>query len=110
LCVDVAGYKIINDYKSPRSRLTRTAIPTFPYPCLYVGDFNCQHVNWGYSKPSLDGESLDSWAAVSSLKLLHNLKKVASFFSHRWNVGTKPDLALTSVGQDNHLSERCVVF
>jgi len=60
LCVDVTGYKIINVYKPPRSRFTPTAIPTFPHPSLYVGDFNCQHVNWGYNKTSPDGESLDS--------------------------------------------------
>ena len=52
LRVDVAGYKIVNVYKPPRSRLTPTTIPTFPHPCLYVGDFNCQHVNWGYNTTS----------------------------------------------------------
>jgi len=33
--------------------------PTFPHPSLYVGDFNCQHVNWGYNATSPDGETLD---------------------------------------------------
>ena len=47
LWVDAAGYKIINLYKPPRPRFTSTAIPTFPHPSLYVGDFSCQHVNWG---------------------------------------------------------------
>jgi len=60
LCVGVAGYKIINVYKPPRSRFTPTAIQTFPHPSLYVGDFNCQHVNWGYDKASPDAESLAS--------------------------------------------------
>jgi len=32
LCVDVAGYKIVNVYKPPRSRPTPTTIPTFPHP------------------------------------------------------------------------------
>ena len=45
LCVDVAGYNIINVNKPPRSRFTPTAIPTFPHPSLYIGDLNCQHVN-----------------------------------------------------------------
>ena len=49
--VDVAGYKIVNVYKLPRSRFTPTTIPTFPHPSLYVGDFNYQHVNWGYNIP-----------------------------------------------------------
>jgi len=51
LCIDIAGYKIVNVYKPPRSQLTPTTIPTFPHPSLYVGDFNCHHVNWGYNIP-----------------------------------------------------------
>ena len=47
LCVDVAGYKIINVCNLPRSRFKSTAILTFLHPSLYVGDFNCQHVNCG---------------------------------------------------------------
>jgi len=31
LCVDVAGYKIVNVYKPPRSRLIPTTIPTYPW-------------------------------------------------------------------------------
>jgi len=89
LCVDVAGYMIVNVYKPPRSRLTPATIPTFPHPSLYIGDFNCQHVNWGYNTTSPDGESLDSWATSNNLGLLYNSKKTTS--SHRWNVGTNPD-------------------
>jgi len=37
LCVDVAGYTIINVYKPSRSQFTPTAIPTFPHPSMYVG-------------------------------------------------------------------------
>ena len=36
LCVDIAGCKIINVYKPPRSRLAPTTIPTFPHPNLHV--------------------------------------------------------------------------
>jgi len=82
LCVDVAGYKIINVYKTPRSRFTPTAMPTFPHSSLYVGDFNCQQVNWGYNKTSPDGDSLESWATSNNLGLLYNPKETASFFSH----------------------------
>jgi len=42
LCVDVAGYRLVNIYKPSCSRLTLTTILTFPHPSLYVGDFNCQ--------------------------------------------------------------------
>jgi len=101
LCVDVAGYKIVKVYKPPRSRFTPTTIPTFTYPSLYVGDFNCQHVNWGYNTTYPDGESLDPWATSDNLGLLYNPKETASFFCHCWNVGTNPDLAFTSFGQDS---------
>ena len=106
-CVDVAGYKIINVYKPPRSRFTPMAITTFPHPSLYIGDFNRQHVNWGYNKTS-DGERLDSWATSSNLGLLYNPKKTASLFS-RWIVGTNPDLTFASFGQDSRLTDRRVL-
>jgi len=57
LCVEVAGCKIINVYKPPRSRFTPSAIPTFPHPSLYVGDFNCQHVNRGYNRTSPEAKA-----------------------------------------------------
>ena len=78
LCRDVAGYKIINVYKPSRWRLTPTAIPTFPHPSRYAGDFNCQHVNWGYRKTS-DGESLDSLTPTNNLELMYNPMGAASF-------------------------------
>jgi len=109
LCVDVASYKIINACKPPRSRFTPTAIPTFPHPSLYVGDFNCQHVNWGYNKTSPDGESRDSWATSNNFGPLYDPKETASFFSHQWNVGTIPDLAFASFGQDSRLPDRRVL-
>ena len=42
LFIDVAGYKIINVYKRPHSQLKLMAIPTFPHPSLYAGNFNCE--------------------------------------------------------------------
>ena len=101
LCVDVTGCKIINVFKPPRSRFTPTAMPMFKHPTLYVGHFNCQHVNWGYNKTSPDGESLDSWATSNNLGLLYDPNKTATFFSHQWNVSTHPDLAFASFGQDS---------
>ena len=109
LCVDVAGKQIINIYKPPRSRLTPATIPTFPQPSLHVGDFNCQDVNRGCNTTSPDGESLDSWATFNNVGLLYSPKESASFFSHRWNVGTNPDLAFASFGQDSQLLDRRVL-
>jgi len=109
LCEDVAGYKIINVYKSQRSQLTPTAIPTLPHPSLYVGDFNCQHVNWGYNTTSPDGESLDTWTTSNNFGLLYNPKETASFFSRRWNVVANLGLAFASLGQDSRLPDRRVL-
>jgi len=106
-CVDFAGYKIINVNKSSRSRLTPTAIPAFPSPSLYVGDFNYQHVNWSYSTTSPDDENLNSWATTNNFALLHHPNGLASFLSHRWNVGINADMAFARVGHDNRLPFTC---
>jgi len=82
LCVDVAYYKIINVNKPPRSRLSPTAILTFSHHSLYVGDFNCQHVNWGYNKTSPDDESLDYWTTANNVGLLCDPNEASSFSSH----------------------------
>jgi len=79
----------------------------FPHPSLYVGGFNFQYVNWGYSKISPDSESLESWATANNLGLLYDPKEAASFSSHRWNIGTNLDFV--SVVQDNQLPDRCLL-
>ena len=63
-CVDVDGYKIVNVYKPPPTRLRNLDLPVFPHPCLYAGDFDCCHVDWGYDDNSPDGECLAGWASI----------------------------------------------
>ena len=58
LCVDVDGYKIVNIYKPPPTRLQVSDLPVFTHPCLYAVDFNCPHVDWGYNTNSVDGDCL----------------------------------------------------
>ena len=106
LCVDVDGYKIVNVYKPPPTPLQTTDLPVFPHPVLYSGDFNCPHVNWGYSSNSADGECLVAWASLNGLVPLHDPKDMAPFHSRRWNTGTNPDLAFVSVGPDSRLPDR----
>jgi len=55
------------------------------------------------------GENLDSWVASNNLGLLYDPKEAASFSSARWNVGTNPDRAFASFGQDSRLPERHVL-
>ena len=65
LCVDVDGYKIVNVYKPSPTRLRTLDLPVFPHPCLYAGDFNCRHADWGY-----DENSPDAWLAGKVLIVL----------------------------------------
>ena len=77
--------------------------------CLYAGDFNCRHADWGYDNNSPDGECLAGWASVNCLALLYNAKDAASFYSGRWNTGTNPDLAFASVGPNSRLPNKRVL-
>ena len=95
--VDVNGCKIVNVYKLLRTRLQTLDFPVFPHPCLYAGDFNCFHTDWGYDDNRPDGECLADWASINCLALLYNAKDTASFYSGRWNTGINPDLAFASV-------------
>ena len=102
-------YKIVNVYKPPPTRLRTLDLQVFPHPCLYAGDFNCCHADWGYDDNSPDGECLAGWASVNYLALLYNAKDAASFYSGRWNTGTNPDLAFASVGPNSRLPDRRVL-
>ena len=108
LCVDVDGCKIVNVYKPTPTRLRTLDLPVFPHPCLYAGDFNCRHADWGYDDNRPDGECLAGWASINCFALLYNGKDDASFYSGRWNTGTNPDLAFASLGPNSCLPDRCV--
>ena len=83
LCVDVDGYKIVNIYKTPPTRLQVSDLPVFTHPCLYAGDFNCPHADWGYNTNSADGDCLLAWVSSNNLALLHDPKDEPSFHSGR---------------------------
>ena len=100
---------MVNVYKPPPTRLRTLDLPVFPHPCLYAGDFNCRHADWGYDDNSPDGECLAGWASINCLALLYNAKDAASFYSGRWNIGTNPDLAFASVGPNSRLPDRRVL-
>ena len=109
LCLDVDGYIIVNVYKPPPTQLQTLDLPVFPHPCLYAGDFNCRHADWGYDDNSPDGECLAGWASINCLALLYNAKDAISFYSGRWNTGTNPDLAFASVDPNSRLPDRHVL-
>ena len=109
LWVDVDGYKIINIYKPPPTQLQVSGLPVFTHPCLYAGDFNCPHVNWGYNTNSADGDCLLAWASSNNLALLDDPKDEPSFHSGGWNTGTNPDLAFTTIDPDSRLPYRHIL-
>ena len=78
-----SGYKIVNVYKPPLTRLRSLDLPVFPHLCLYAGDFNCRHADWGCNDNSPDRECLIGWASINCLALLYNAKDAASFNSGR---------------------------
>ena len=73
LCVDIDAYKIVNVYKPSPTRLRSLDLPMFSHPCLYAGDFNCHHVDWGYDDNSPDGECLAGWRSINCLALLYSI-------------------------------------
>ena len=109
LSVDVDDYKIVNVYKPPPTRLKSLDLPVFSHPCLYAGDFNYRHADWGYDDNSPDGECLAGWVSINCLALLYNAKDAVSFYSGRWNTGINPDLAFASAGSNSRLPDRRVL-
>ena len=89
--------------------MTLSAIPLFPSPSLYAGDFNCRHVDWGCNTPNSDGNCLAEWAANNNLAVLYDPKGPSSFNSGRWGMGTNPDLAFTSVEPNSWAPDRRVL-
>ena len=107
--MDVDGYRIVNVYRPPPTRLQASDLPVFLHPVLYAGDFNCPHVNWGYRTSSADGECLVTWASLNGLVLFHVPKYVPTLHSGRWNTGTKPDLTFVSVGPGSRVPDRRIL-
>ena len=107
--MDVNGYRIVIVYKPPPMQLQVSDLPVFLHPIFYAGDFNCPHVNWGYSMSSADGECLVAWASLNGLAPLYDPKDMATFHSGHWNTCTNLDLTFISVGPDSHVSDRCIL-
>jgi len=81
----------------------------FPHTSLYVGEFNCQHVNWGFNKTPL---TVRAWTPAQHSTILDcctTQRKQPVFFSHRWHVGTNLDLAFANFCEDSRLPNRRVL-
>ena len=103
LCLDIDGCKIVNIYKPPTFQFTLTTIPVLPYFCLYAGDLNCQHTDWGHNYTSPNGKCLADWAAKENLSLFY-YPKMPKFLlwslEHR-NTGNNPNLAFANKDLNN---------
>ena len=109
LAVKFQDVTIISVYKPPPTRLTRaSSLSVVNHSCIYAGNFNCHHTEWGYSKSHNDGTCLVEWASTN-LTLLYNSKEPDSFHSACWNSGTNPDLAFASSTEDQPSPTRRVL-
>ena len=107
--MEIQDVTIINVYKPLPTRLTRASLPVVNDPCIYAGDFNCHHTEWGYSRFNNDRTCLVEWASVNNLTLLYNPKEPDSFHSARWNSGTNPHLGFASNTEDQPSPTRLVL-
>ena len=107
--MDIDGYRVVNVYKPPPTRLQASQLSMFSHPVFYAGDFNCPHVNWGYIISSANRECIVAWAGLNGLVLHHDPKDVATFHSGCWNTGTNADLTLVCDGSDSCVPDRCIL-
>ena len=107
LCVDVDGYKIVNVYKPPPTRLRTLDLPVFPHPCFKLAILIVVMLT---GVTIITVRTVSAWLAGKVLiALLYNAKDAASFYSGRWNTGTNPDLAFARVGPKSRLPDRRVL-
>ena len=87
--------------------MTMTSIPVFYTPCIYAGDFNCHHIDWGYNNINSDGERLAAWAPNNVLTLLQD--PMDTFHPGRWKSETNADLAIVKIKATCQLPDRRVL-
>uniref|UniRef100_H2ZV08 Endonuclease/exonuclease/phosphatase domain-containing protein n=1 Tax=Latimeria chalumnae TaxID=7897 RepID=H2ZV08_LATCH len=83
---------ITNVYRPPNLEWPKPALPSFPHPAVYLGDFNSNHSQWGYSKNDAAVEQLTDLASFTDVHLLFDPKQPSTFCSARWNTEHNPDL------------------
>lgn len=107
--IRIRDQTIVNVYKPPVSVWPSPALPPFPTPVLFCGDYNSQHTSWGYKRDEPSGTALVDWASRNDLMCLFDPKQPASFKSARWGTGTNPDLAFIDCNPAMPHAERRVL-
>ena len=73
LAVKVQDVTIINVYIENKATSNTPDqsinIPVVNHPCIYAGDFNCHHTEWGYFRSNNGGICLVEWVSSSNLPL-----------------------------------------
>ena len=109
LVTEVQETTLVTMYKPPPSELYTTSLPSVPAPAIYAGDFNCQHIDWGYKQTTKDGETLSEWASSAEAVLLYDPREPPIFISARWNTYTNPDLAFAVCRSCDPKPERRII-
>jgi hypothetical protein len=94
--IKVASLHIVNIYKPPGSTWSGSRLPILNHPCLYIGDFNSHHQDWGYEQNDANGDFLHDWITNNNLSLLFDAKDRGTFVSAKWRKEYSPDLSITS--------------
>jgi len=56
--IRIGNQTIFNVYKPPPSKWAAAVLPVSEHPVIYIGDFNSQNTEWGYSTNNEEGERL----------------------------------------------------
>uniref|UniRef100_H3AH60 Endonuclease/exonuclease/phosphatase domain-containing protein n=1 Tax=Latimeria chalumnae TaxID=7897 RepID=H3AH60_LATCH len=92
--INVQGLHIVNVYKPPPVQLQ----PGYHPPTVYMGDFNCQHTDWGYNYSTANGEALCNWASQRDLTLFFNSQPPSTQVDGALSVTqTRPDIPTSSI-------------
>lgn len=96
IAIKVCSVTFVNVYKPPSVSWPEHTLPDFPNPCVYMGDFNSHHVNWGYRQNDQDGITILDWMNNSGFALIFDAKDKRTFHSNVHGTETNPDLCFVS--------------
>lgn len=100
ITIKVSDVHIVNVYKPPNVQWPHDFDTASPHPAVYIGDFNCHHVQWLYDSSDQNGISLQEWMEINNLHLVFDAKDNKTFHSARWNRDYNPDLCIVSMDND----------
>ena len=92
----ISSMSVVNIYKPPSIKWSEPNMTNFVHPCVFMGDFNSHHVNWGYNNNDHDGVFLKDWMHNNGFNLIFDAKAKKSFFSKVHGTETNPDLCFVS--------------